>query len=766
MAVTPGLAVASNRAEAWGDGLWGRLGNGVTRQVEHKRGDVHSPSPICAVGTVGTCTFGSALTEVRAISAGGSHGLALMNDGTVTAWGENAHGQLGDGTNTGPESCASVSGFHEEFETQRPCSAVPVIVSGLSGVSAVAAGANHSLALLSDGTVWAWGENSSGQLGDGSTTESDIPVAVSGLSGVVAIAAGGSESLALLSDGTVEAWGDNSSGQLGDGTTTNREAPVPVSGLSGVTAIAAGGAHSLAVLSDGTAMAWGANGDGRLGDGSTEDSHVPVAVSSLSGVTAISAGEGSLALVEGGDGLTWGTNFLGLLGIGGQNGGPASSDVPVQVCAVGTINQERLCSSVGGPYLTGASAISAGPDHDVALLSTGAVVSWGQGCVGQMGNGTGVEGGLACTTFDYVPKEASELSAVQGVAAGEYFSAVFGPPAPVVASVSPSSGPATGGASVTINGSNFTEVTGVKFGTTKAGFTVNSSGKITTTSPTGSGTVDVTVTSTSGASSITAADHYTFVPAPNVTGVKPSEGTQAGATSVAITGTNLGGATGVRFGGISAKGFTVNSSSKITAKSPAGSGIVDITVTTAGGTSATGGADQFHYLPGISKVSPTIGPTAGGTTVTITGVGFTGATAVSFGAVPAVSFTVNSGTSVTAVSPAQLAGIVDIRITTPEGSTALTNDKFKYSPTVSSVSPGKGPLAGGTLVTVTGTGFSTVAKATVIKFGTTNGNAVSCASTTECSATAPAHAAGKVDVIVTVNKVASPKSASDGFTYE
>ena len=147
------------------------------------------------------------------------------------AWGENSDGELGDGVAGKPSN-------------------VPVPVSGLSGVTAIAAGAEHSLALLSDGTVMAWGEQQSGQLGDGPSEDSDVPVPVSGLSRVTAIAAGGTGSLALLSNGTVMAWGGNSLGELGDGSEgAASDVPVAVSGLSGVTAIASGGNHSLALLS-------------------------------------------------------------------------------------------------------------------------------------------------------------------------------------------------------------------------------------------------------------------------------------------------------------------------------------------------------------------------------------------------------------------------------------------------------------------------------------------------------------------------------------
>ena len=142
--------------------------------------------------------------------------------------------------------------------------------------ASVVAGGWHSLGLTSYGTVWAWGRNTYGQLGDGSTTTRSTPVQVSGLSGVIAIAGGDIHSLALKSDGTVWAWGYNYYGQLGDGSTTTRSTPVQVSGLSGVIAIAGGGDHNLALKSDGTVWAWGDNTNGELGDGSTTTRSTPV----------------------------------------------------------------------------------------------------------------------------------------------------------------------------------------------------------------------------------------------------------------------------------------------------------------------------------------------------------------------------------------------------------------------------------------------------------------------------------------------------------
>jgi hypothetical protein len=198
--------------------------------------------------------------------------LGVKADGTVWAWGQNAYGQLGGGT--------------ADFNPHP----IPAQVAGLAGVVAVAAGECHSLAVKSDGTVWAWGYNKYGQLGDGTTTQRTTPVQVLGLSGVVAVAGGGSHSLAIRSDGTVWAWGYNSYGQLGDGTTTNRPSPVQVVGLSGAVAPAGGGSHSLVVKSDGVAWAWGGNGDGELGDRTTTLRPTPVQVSGLSGAVEVAAG--------------------------------------------------------------------------------------------------------------------------------------------------------------------------------------------------------------------------------------------------------------------------------------------------------------------------------------------------------------------------------------------------------------------------------------------------------------------------------------------
>jgi alpha-tubulin suppressor-like RCC1 family protein len=154
---------------------------------------------------------------------------------------------------------------------------IPGPVSGLSNVIAIAAGDTHTVALKSDGTVWTWGDNSFGQLGDGTTTLRTTPVQVSGLGNVLAIAAGVWHTVALKSDGSVWVWGDNNSGQLGNGTADTSPHPTPnqASGLSSIIAIEAGEHHVVALKSDGTVWTWGNNGLGQLGDGTTTNRYHP-----------------------------------------------------------------------------------------------------------------------------------------------------------------------------------------------------------------------------------------------------------------------------------------------------------------------------------------------------------------------------------------------------------------------------------------------------------------------------------------------------------
>jgi len=275
----------------------------------------------------------------------------------------------------------------------------PVTVSGITTAVAVAAGSSHSLALLSDGTVKSWGYDNSGQLGnDVSLTNQPTPVTVSGITNAVAIAAGGWHSLAILSDGTVKSWGYDAQGQLGnDASSSNCPTPVTVSGISTATVVAAGTNHSLAVLSDGTMKSWGSDGNGQLGNDATlANQATPVVVSGISTASAVAAGMShSLAVLSDGTMKSWGYDDLGQLG---NDASLTSKPTPVVVSGIST-----------------ASAVAAGIYHSIALLSDGTVKSWGYDNAGQLGND-------ASLTLQATPVTVSGISTASAVAAGGYHS--------------------------------------------------------------------------------------------------------------------------------------------------------------------------------------------------------------------------------------------------------------------------------------------------------------------------------------------------------
>jgi len=292
---------------------------------------------------------GSLTSDVTAIALGGYHSCALINSG-VKCWGQNIYNQLGDGSAFGNY-------------TPVPASNSPLEVIGLtSGVTAIALGESHSCAIVNGGAK-CWGDNSNGQLGNGSMTTPSIPVVVRGLtSGVTTISLGYWHSCALVNSG-VKCWGYNGDGELGNGNTTMKLIPVAVRGLtSGVTAIALGAWHSCALV-NGVVKCWGTNGSGELGDGSTTQRLIPVAVSGLSGVTAIAlGGSHSCALVNGGV-KCWGYNGYGQLG----DGSTTSSNIPVMVNGL----------------TSGVTAIALGSYHSCALVN-GGVKCWGHNGYGQL----------------------------------------------------------------------------------------------------------------------------------------------------------------------------------------------------------------------------------------------------------------------------------------------------------------------------------------------------------------------------------------------
>jgi alpha-tubulin suppressor-like RCC1 family protein/Mg-chelatase subunit ChlD len=262
----------------------------------------------------------------------------------------------------------------------------------------IAAGRGHSLALLVDGTVRAWGLGSSGQLGRGNKLSSVTPVAVTGLSNVTSVAAGENFSLALRGDGTVWSWGENKDGQLGDGTKTDRLSPLRVTGLPTITAIAAGHNHSAALASDGTVWVWGDNSSGQVGNGNTTDQVRPFHVTTVTGVTSIAAGGfHTLVLKDNGTVFGWGGGANGQLGNGTR-----------------TTNQLTPVQAQG---LTGVSAIAGGFQHSLAVTSTGTVWSWGNNSNGQLCDGS--------STDRLTPVQVTAAGPAKSVAGGLSFSLIL-----------------------------------------------------------------------------------------------------------------------------------------------------------------------------------------------------------------------------------------------------------------------------------------------------------------------------------------------------
>jgi alpha-tubulin suppressor-like RCC1 family protein len=295
---------------AWGSNRLGQLGDGSTSRQTDRYGYDFSPTPVQVSG----------LTNVTSIVTDAIYDsstvYALRNDGSVWAWGSNRFGQLGDGSTS-----------HQTDRNGYDFSPTPVPVSGLTNVASLAAAIRSAYALLQDGTVWAWGEGGSGQLGNGSDTTSTTPVQVSGLTAVTSIASSETTAFALRADGTVWAWGYGGYGQLGNGSETASTTPVQVSGLTAVTNLFLAGNTAYALRADGTVWAWGNNDHGQLGDGRSDHYHawlgtdysaIPVQVSGLTNIASISTYYSSaFALSQDGTVWAWGYNIhSGQLGDG------------------------------------------------------------------------------------------------------------------------------------------------------------------------------------------------------------------------------------------------------------------------------------------------------------------------------------------------------------------------------------------------------------------------------------------------------------------
>jgi alpha-tubulin suppressor-like RCC1 family protein len=420
-----GVAVLKNGTVVdWGSNTQGALGDGQT--PEHQASsDV--PVEVCAPRSA-ECT--EHLSGVRALAGGTYYTLALRNDGTVSAWGADANGQLGNGTASNQPTVAPVEVCAPGGKAE--------CTEHLSGVTAISAHHSTSEAIIGNGSnskVAAWGVNSHGEFGCGGTTECHeerpeegkvAPFVISTLSEVTAIAVGEEFTLDLLGSGRVEGAGKDWNGQLGNGA-TGREpqfsTPVPMKNRIEPTALAGGGEHSLLALASGSVLAWGSNSSGQLGDGESPTekpySQVPVRVSEVDEASAVAGGGSfSLALLKSGEVLAWGSNSSGQLG----NASTATNS-PVPVFVKGLSGEVVLGEKQE------VTAIAAGGAFAMALLKSGKVVTWGSNSSGQLGDGStpelqpssNVPVEVHCVAGEKAPCSGGRLSEVRALAGGGEF---------------------------------------------------------------------------------------------------------------------------------------------------------------------------------------------------------------------------------------------------------------------------------------------------------------------------------------------------------
>jgi alpha-tubulin suppressor-like RCC1 family protein len=538
--------------------------------------------------------------SLRAAVLVGTCGIALgvatpAHGWGLVGWGDNDYGQLGDGTSTGPESCGA-----------QACSRAPTSVA-IEAVGSFSAGYWHVLAKSSTEKIWAWGEDTFGELGNGESWDDleedrihhpehvcllesvvcrDYGQEVNGLTGseVQSLTAGVYYSVALMKNGTLEAWGRNTYGELGIGTSGEyQETPQPVCApeaktvpctgsevLKEVVAVSAGYWHTVALLANGKVLTWGRDDFGQLGvapssiatncksapgepDSNSEapcrlvPAEVPELYDPEHPVTAIAAGWYDTLALKAGTVWSWGEDGSGQLGTGTAGlttcGSVKCRPEPAAISA----------ESMGGTV----TAIAAGSSNGMALLESGAVRTWGH----HLGNGAS-----DATTTSAVPVAVAELANVTAVSAGEFYDMAL-----------------------RNDGTVFT------WGANNVGLLgLNSKVEEATTPWPVPGLSEVTSISAGADSAITNGSLSTLAAKPKVTGVSPNKGSHSGGSVVEITGSNLSGASIVRFGAKAATSFTVNSATSISATVPAGEvGNVKVWVYTPGGLSAT--APNYKY---------------------------------------------------------------------------------------------------------------------------------------------------------------------------
>jgi alpha-tubulin suppressor-like RCC1 family protein len=394
----------------WGDNHYGQLGNGTYGNI------ISTPVQIMSSG-------------VSAVALGGSHTCIIKMDGSMWCWGGNRAGQLGDGTHGVDDCISTLSGLE--------CNINPTFIT--TGVKSMSLGRIHTCAIKVDGSLWCWGYNGYGQLGDGTNSSKNTPIQIMS-SGVSSVALGGWHTCAIKTDGSLWCWGLNSSGQLGNGTYTSSRAPVQIMS-SGVSSVALGGSHTCAVKTDGSLWCWGYSGflgDGVRGNfigGETLGGSIPIpARIMLWGVSSVSLGaEHTCAIKTDGSLWCWGGGWLG-------NGTDIGSNTPIQIissgvssvalrsfhtCAIkvdgslwcwgdnyyGQLGNGTYGNIISTPVQimsSGVSAVALGGSHTCAIKTDGSLWCWGWNDYGQVGNGT--SGGSITTPIEIMSSGVVDVS--------------------------------------------------------------------------------------------------------------------------------------------------------------------------------------------------------------------------------------------------------------------------------------------------------------------------------------------------------------------
>ncbi|MDB5167906.1 MAG: cell surface receptor domain protein, partial [Candidatus Saccharibacteria bacterium] len=554
---------------------------------------------------------------------------------------------------------------------------------GWKEISQITSGANHSCGIY-DSQAYCWGINTYGQLGNNTRNASSAPVAVdtSGvLSGktIISVAAGVGHTCAVASDNQTYCWGYNAYGQLGNNSAVTSYKPVAVD-TAGVLAsktvlsIATGGYHTCAVTSDNLMYCWGYNYYGALGNNSTTQSNVPVAVTTtgvLNGktVTSITAGDyHTCAIASDSQAYCWGYNAYGQLG----NNSTAQSTVPVAVVTTGVLNGKTV------------SSITTGATHTCAVASDNLSYCWGDGGNGQLGNNS--------TTSSSVPV----ATVTTGVLNGKTVSSIVAGAKHTCAVASDSQAYCWGYNGYGQLGNNSTGQSTVPVAVTATGILA--------------GKTVLSFATDGHHTCAVASDNQAYCWGQNINGQLGNSSLTNSSVAVAVQQISIRMPI-VKFGTALATNVQVVSNTSLSVVSPAASaGIATVSVTSYDNQIATlSNAYTFEAGPQASGVTPTAGIISGGDTITITGTNFTTASTVLIANVAATSVTVVDSTTLTAVTPAGVAGARDIKVVSADGQQSVLSAGFLYrdlAPVISSVTPAKGPAGGGQSVTITGQNFT------------------------------------------------------------